>query len=157
MSTMRKIATGMTNFAKGIYKEMDGQAINKMNKLHIEKNITNGMTKEVAKTSADASIKAMQNSNAFKMGANVSKAAPFKGIMDSAREYYGHANSGSKIGIKQAAILGHTKDINGQRVADYKKIAGTAATIGVAGRVASGGGLYRDRYGNVNVPGLPFI
>lgn len=153
MSTMRKIATGMTNFAKGIYKEMDGQAINKMNKLHIEKNITNGMTKEVAKTSADASIKAMQNSNAFKMGANVSKAAPFKGIMDSAREYYGHANSGSKIGIKQAIKTGHMT--NNQL--DYKKVAGTAATIGVAGRVASGGGLYRDRYGNVNVPGLPFI
>lgn len=153
MSTMRKIATGMTNFAKGIYKEMDGQAINKMNKLHIEKNITNGMTKEVAKTSADASIKAMQNSNAFKMGANVSKAAPFKGIMDSAREYYGHANNGNKIGIKQAIRTGHMT--NNQL--DYKKVAGTAATIGVAGRVASGGGLYRDRYGNVNVPGLPFI
>lgn len=37
------------------------------------------------------------------------------------------------------------------------KIAGTAATVGVAGRIASGGGLYRDRYGNVNLPGVPFI
>jgi hypothetical protein len=37
------------------------------------------------------------------------------------------------------------------------KVAGSVATLGVAGRVATGGGLYRDRYGNVNVPGVPFI
>ena len=40
---------------------------------------------------------------------------------------------------------------------DMKKIAGTAVGVGVAGRIATGGGLYRDRYGNVNVPGVPFI
>ena len=40
---------------------------------------------------------------------------------------------------------------------DMKKIAGTAVGVGVAGRIATGGGLYRDKYGNVNVPGVPFI
>lgn len=40
---------------------------------------------------------------------------------------------------------------------DMKKIAGTTVGIGVAGRIATGGGLYRDRYGNVNLPGVPFI
>lgn len=36
-------------------------------------------------------------------------------------------------------------------------VAGTAVSAGIVGRVATGGGLYRDRYGNVNVPGVPFI
>lgn len=40
---------------------------------------------------------------------------------------------------------------------DMKKIAGTTVGIGVAGRIATGGGLYRDRYGNVNLPGVPFV
>lgn len=46
---------------------------------------------------------------------------------------------------------------NGTRRLSKTKVAGTAAAVGVAGRVASGGGLYRDRYGNVNVPGVPFL
>ena len=37
------------------------------------------------------------------------------------------------------------------------RVAGAAFGVGVAGRVATGGGLYRDRYGRVNVPGVPFI
>ena len=45
---------------------------------------------------------------------------------------------------------------NGTRISK-RKVAGTMATAGIAGRVATGGGLYRDRYGNINIPGLPFI
>jgi hypothetical protein len=37
------------------------------------------------------------------------------------------------------------------------KVIGAAATASVAGRVLSGGGLYRDKYGDVNIPGLPLI
>lgn len=158
MSTMKKVATGIANFAAGVYSQADDKAAQKLTKMAAKTmHSVSDISMDNATKIASNAVNNLNKSGAYKAGIAASKAAPFKGIMDSAREYYGHANSGSKIGIKQAAILGHTKDINGQRVADYKKIAGTAATIGVAGRVASGGGLYRDRYGNVNVPGLPFI
>lgn len=37
------------------------------------------------------------------------------------------------------------------------KIAGSYIGVGVAARVATGGGLYKDRNGNTNVAGIPFI
>lgn len=40
---------------------------------------------------------------------------------------------------------------------NYKAIAGTYVGASLAGRVATGGGLYRDSTGNVNAPGIPFI
>lgn len=40
---------------------------------------------------------------------------------------------------------------------NYKAIAGTYIGASLAGRVATGGGLYRDSTGNVNAPGIPFI
>lgn len=61
--------------------------------------------------------------------------------------------------IKTALINGHSVfDDAGKRVGYNKTaIAGTAVAGSLVGRVATGGGLYRDRYGNVNVPGVPFI
>lgn len=57
---------------------------------------------------------------------------------------------------------GHSKQIvngAGQTVdgLDMKRIAGTAAGISAVGRIATGGGLYKDRYGNTNIPVVPFI
>lgn len=49
------------------------------------------------------------------------------------------------------AKVGGTSQINMSRVA------GAAFGVAAAGRIATGGGLYRDRYGRVNVPGVPFI
>ena len=40
---------------------------------------------------------------------------------------------------------------------NYKAIAGTYVGASLAGRVATGGGLYRDSTGNVNAPGVPFV
>lgn len=61
----------------------------------------------------------------------------------------------------QAFMKGHSsvKTVNGQTVRGLsaKKVAGTATAVGLGGRAVTGGGLYRDRYGNVNVPGIPFI
>lgn len=154
MSTMKKVATGIANFAAGVYSQADDKAAQKLTKMAAKTmHSVSDISMDNATKIASNAVNNLNKSGAYKAGIAASKAAPFKGIMDSAREYYGHANSGSKIGIKQAIKTGHMT--NNQL--DYKKVAGTAATIGVAGRVASGGGLYRDRYGNVNVPGLPFI
>lgn len=53
--------------------------------------------------------------------------------------------------------IGHTVEEGGERFLNPKAVAGTAMAVGIAGRVATGGGLYRDQYGNFNVPGIPFI
>lgn len=55
---------------------------------------------------------------------------------------------------------GHKKvDAKGNLTDNYDmgKIAGTTFSVGVAGRIATGGGLYKDKYGNTNLPGIPFI
>ena len=38
-----------------------------------------------------------------------------------------------------------------------KAIAGTYVGASVAGRVLTGGGIYRDSTGNPNIPVIPFI
>jgi hypothetical protein len=37
------------------------------------------------------------------------------------------------------------------------RAAGTFMTASAGARIASGGGLYKDRYGNPNLIGVPFI
>ena len=39
----------------------------------------------------------------------------------------------------------------------WDRIAGTYAAASIGSRVLSGGGLYKDKYGNTNLPGIPFI
>ena len=61
-------------------------------------------------------------------------------------------------GFSNALKAGFTKTgADGKMQVRAGRVAGAVVTAGVAGRVASGGGLYRDRYGRVNVPGVPFI
>ena len=59
--------------------------------------------------------------------------------------------------IKTALNSGFTKKVGGESQVNLGRVAGAAFGASVAGRVATGGGLYRDRYGRVNVPGVPFI
>ena len=129
----RLLAEGAKDFAAGVYKGMDGKA-------------TNQATKKLVNR---------KSSQMVHMGNAFAKSAPMKGITASASDYMRTPKANRSI--MNSVKAGHMKTVNGQNVLDMKKVAGTAATIGVAGRVATGGGLYRDRYGNVNVPGLPFI
>ena len=54
----------------------------------------------------------------------------------------------------EALESAHTNDDGSLR---WGRIAGTYAAAAVGSRVISGGGLYKDRYGNSNIPGVPFI
>lgn len=68
----------------------------------------------------------------------------------------GYKNNGGDLwgAFKKA----HTKlDANGKEVIDLKRAAGTYMTASIAGRVVTGGGLYKDRNGNTNLPGIPFL
>lgn len=66
--------------------------------------------------------------------------------------------SGNDKSILGAIKQGHQKmGPDGKLQYDMGKIAGTTFSVGVAGRIATGGGLYKDKYGNTNLPGIPFI
>ena len=125
----RLLAEGAKDFAAGVYKGMDGQATNKVTKKMLNR----------------------KSSQMVNMGSAFAKSAPMKGISGSASHYMQAPKANRSV--INSIKAGHMTNGN----LDMKKVAGTAATIGVAGRVATGGGLYRDRYGNTNLPGIPFI
>lgn len=88
-----------------------------------------------------------KNNMAFKIGDAIGG-----GVRDTMRS--------RKMGhdFKTALSAGFTKaGENGVRQIRYDRVAGAAFGASVVGRVASGGGLYRDRYGRVNAPGVPFM
>ena len=62
--------------------------------------------------------------------------------------------AGYKDAIKQGLNVGFK---NADGTLNTGRVAGAVVTAGVVGRVASGGGLYKDRYGNTNLIGVPFI
>ena len=59
--------------------------------------------------------------------------------------------------IQTALASGFTRKVGGESQLRMGRVAGAAFGAGVVGRVATGGGTYRDRYGRINVPGVPFI
>lgn len=60
-----------------------------------------------------------------------------------------NSGKGFKTSVKDAYT---TKD-----GLNLKAIAGTYVGASLAGRVVTGGGMYRDSTGNMNAPGIPFI
>ena len=52
---------------------------------------------------------------------------------------------------------GKFKRVGGESQIDLGRVAGAAFGVSMAGRIVTGGGMYRDRYGRINVPGVPFI
>lgn len=141
------------DLARGIYSNIDNQAATKMIQKHAKKT---GATMDVA----EKMIKESLSTNSAKLGYQLMDTAPLKGIRDSARNYNKAANKGQKVKLTDAIKQGHKKiDANGNISKEYDmgKIAGTAFSVGVAGRIATGGGLYKDKYGNTNLPGIPFI
>ena len=72
----------------------------------------------------------------------------FGGTIDSYNNYK------SGMGIMESISKAHQ---NEDGSINMMKAAGTFMTVSAAARAASGGGLYKDRYGNPNLIGVPFI
>ena len=70
------------------------------------------------------------------------------------REAYQGAKTG---GVKGATSAFKKAHLNADGSLNKARVAGTFAATSVAARVATGGGLYKDRNGNNNIAGLPFI
>lgn len=88
--------------------------------------------------------------NAYKSAQTLRKPITERGIGGSIRgiKEQGVRNAGEAI--KQAHLGTDGK-------ADYLSIAGSFIGASAAYRVASGGGLYKDKNGNANIIGVPFI
>lgn len=149
MSTGRKIAEGMAEFAQGLFSAGTNNARKKMAGRAASKIINEGgaASKRAAIREGYKIADQMMKKDTYKMGEAIGNAKLFSGIADSFKE--------KELGATAFEAIKKGHMVNGNYSA--KKIAGTAFTVGVAGRVATGGGLYRDRYGNFNLPGVPFI
>lgn len=151
----------------------------------VRQGIFDKMSDEAKQKFTDASTKAAVNMMKKNKGMTLGQAtkalykADFTGIGDQMlvnANLKGKGNLGYKLGdalgggfrstakslkngqgFSNALKAGFTKQVNGQTQIRAGRVAGAVAAASVAGRVASGGGLYRDRYGRVNVPGVPFI
>lgn len=107
-------------------------------------------TAKYLKKAGTTNRKMMQSSGAYNVG---KKTANF--LTSGTKDTVKAMKQGDSFGA--ALKKGHTTTVNGKPQLSAKKVAGTAVGVGLAGRAVTGGGLYRDRYGNVNVPGIPFI
>lgn len=111
-----------------------------------------------------------KTSRAYKMGKGTTNFLA-GGIRDTIGNMTKVEAGGKGMKFGEALATAHktiAKDANGKAMinkatgkAEMKysagKIAGTFAGVSMAGRVVTGGGLYRDKNGNVNLPGVPFI
>ena len=70
---------------------------------------------------------------------------------------YREAFKGAKTGGVSGAVNAFKKaHINADGSLNKARVAGTIVTTNVASRVITGGGLYKDRNGNTNLP-IPFL
>lgn len=132
MSTFNNIGTNMLHFANEVFSGLKGSQI---------KTVISDVQKgtKIAEASANA------GSLGYRVGNFLGG-----GTRRSIQNY--------KAAGKQASVTKAIKDahmVNGK--IDGKAVAGTAIGASIVGRVATGGGLYRDKDGNVNIPGVPFI
>lgn len=111
-----------------------------------------------------------KTSRAYKVGKNTTNFLA-GGIRDTIGNMSKVEAGGKGMKFGEALATAHksvVKDAKGKAIinkttgkAEMKynagKIAGTFAGVSMAGRVVTGGGLYRDKNGNVNLPGIPFI
>ncbi len=126
----------LTNLAAGVYDQIDA--------------------KNTTKIFKNANL----NSKSAQLGSEVANYGVFKGIKGTAQASLSAKQNNAPISLLGAVKQGHmVKDAaseTGERVSK-SAVAGTVGTLGVAGRIASGGGVYKDKNGNTNIAGIPFI
>lgn len=163
----KQIAQEMAGFAKNVYrgavygtKKADDTVVKAMAKSNTSKNLKytkgqrsiNGAPRKISKTDVKSNLRPLpQTTRGESVGGQIGDFVG-SGARESVNAY--KKMKPNEKSLKKAVQQGHKKADGSY---DMKKIAGTAVGVGVAGRIATGGGLYRDRYGNVNVPGVPFI
>lgn len=146
MAKGAKIASNMLDFAAGVNHGLRPTA-------------SKAGMKALNKTSQQAAKQVLESTTG-KAGQKFATGALNNTMTTGIASTIKNLDASKGVTFKQAFKSAHSiadSTVEGGTRMSKRKLAGTAASAGIAGRVASGGGLYRDRYGNVNVPGLPFI
>jgi hypothetical protein len=144
-----KIAKKMLGFAdevaQGFNKGIgDAGAIKTVNK--IVSNMTPNQQGQAVKHTVQTATRRVQGIANPTMGNRIGDAVG-GGIRDTV--------SGIKSGQKVSEALTNAYTHNGKTRMD--RVAGTFVGASAAARVATGGGLYKDRNGSTNIIGLPFL
>lgn len=118
------------------------------------------------KSFANSAIKFVDDIGNFTYGEELTKLRSNKAINPIGKFILGESDTGlrgvakgvgeANMGLGSAIKSAYTKNGLGESL-NYKAIAGTYVGASLAGRVATGGGIYRDSNGNVNLPGVPFL
>lgn len=147
------IAKAMTGFAGDVWKGMS-------------KGVSSGKAFRVSgRKQATEALNRMKSNNVKLMKPNNLKATSLKGnatfgqkagnfVGGGIRDTYKNiAEKDMKFG--QALKTAHYKD--GTQKLSKTKMAGTFVGVSAAGRIATGGGVMKDKNGNTNLIGIPFI
>ena len=179
------VMAGVSGNTKRYAAQLGKRALkSNMSAMQLGQGMFDALSDEGKKKFADASQKAITNYMKNNKGATLKQAqkalhkADFTGIGD---QLLVNAHKNKQLGYKLGDALGggfrdaaktlkNGKGFSNALKAGFTKtgadgkmqvragrVAGAVVAAGTVGRVASGGGLYRDRYGRVNVPGVPFI
>lgn len=153
--------TGMT---KGVQKgkkfriKGNEESIDALKKLK-KKNVKPSRSYVSPKTNKEIKAQKIKNTNYRQNSARATQPSPFGqklgnfvggGIRDT---YHNMNKKDMKFG--EALKKAHYKD--GTETLSKTKMAGTYIGVSAAGRVATGGGVMKDKNGNTNVIGIPFI
>lgn len=85
----------------------------------------------------------------------LTKLEPAKGIFDSLTNILQREDS--QESITDAILRAHQKENVKDGGLSAARVAGSIFGVSTAYRIASGGGVYKDRNGNTNIVGIPFI
>ena len=106
-------------------------------------------TKNILGTLANRSSKAANAGGGIMSGI---RHGLFDGAYDTVRNAHRQALKGD-IDIGKALKAGFMEGDNIR----WGRVAGTASALGIGYRFLSGGGVYRDKNGNFDIAGVPFI
>ena len=162
------ISVKMMNFAKDIYYGMTKPSAKKLANDFSEtmmkqgkkidaksiKNITDVYEKELAERATSIGYKAGD----FLTRGTRNSYAEYKSAVANYKNLAANKATAEELLKNRPSVVNSIKKghMNGDLI-DKGAVAGTFVTASTAARFATGGGLYRDQYGNANIVGVPFI
>ena len=141
-----------SDLVEGAMKGTDAKSIRNVNRL--KSNMTDAQ-KTVLRNKNIKNVKLNNSTSKTAMRQSTSMASQ---IGDAVGGGIRETVKGAKAGGVGSAIEGFKRaHTNADGSVNWGRAAGTFAAVNVAGRVVTGGGLYKDRNGNTNIPGIPFL
>lgn len=186
MSEVGSFGKQAIELCKNVYKGMSGkygQYSVKAGEKMVNANMSESQKQRIIKVANNAIEKGIMKNGKRVYGEEASKVAtdfmtnkintvnslPYKfgnsvggGIRDSLKYYKKNKTDNFSQDLNKSLSHGFKKMVKNEKGEMEEqlrvgRVAGAMFGVGVAGRVVTGGGLYRDKNGNTNLPGIPFI